>query len=110
MTAGLAERQLEGFFLKRVRLVGGHTIKLAPTEAGIPDRLVVLPGGRIYLVELKTRTGQLSPVQRHWHEKVARLGVTVQVLYGEDQIISWIRQAVNAIGPQYRNDDDAPRP
>lgn len=87
------EAQLEAFFRKRVQLLGGYTIKLAPTEAGIPDRLVVMPGGRLYLVELKTDTGQLRPIQAHWHNTLLeRTGVKVHVVRGTEGVVRWLRR------------------
>lgn len=87
------EASLEAYFRKRVRLsLGGVVYKLAPTEVGIPDRMVALPGGRVMLVELKTVFGNLSPKQRHLHAKLAELGTTVHVLYGRPGIDAWIQQ------------------
>lgn len=89
----IREAQLEEIFRRRVRQsLGGIVSKLAPTTAGMPDRLVVLPGGRVYLVELKTETGSLSPIQMEWHKRVKDLGAPVHVLYGEEQIREWIRE------------------
>lgn len=87
------EASLEAYFRKRVRLsLGGVVYKLAPTEVGIPDRLVALPGGRVMLVELKTVFGSLSPKQKHVHEKLAELGTKVHVLYGRPAIDAWIQE------------------
>ena len=103
MGRATGEAKLEEFFRKRVRLVGGYTTKLAPMEAGIPDRLAIFPGGRIFLVELKTNTGQLSPIQKIWHERMlAAWNVRVWTLYGEDDIRRWIRAVVS-------NGDPVPR-
>lgn len=64
-------------------------LKLAPTVRGVPDRLVLLPGGRVFLVELKTDTGRLSPAQAEWHRRAAELGVVVTLLAGADEIDHW---------------------
>lgn len=96
-----SEASLEGFFRKRVRLVGGYTVKLAPTEAGIPDRLVIFPGNRLYLVELKAEGGRLSPIQQVLHQRLYdNYDVPVYVLTGRAEILTWLRQRVNALGPQ----------
>lgn len=90
------ESSLEGFFRHRVRLVGGYTVKMVPTEAGIPDRLVIFPGGQMYLVELKAVGGRLSPVQQVLHQRLQdNYGVHVVVLTGRDEILRWLRRAVN---------------
>ena len=83
------ERKAEELLVRRVTAAGGLCPKLAPTEAGIPDRLVVY-GGRLWLVELKRPSGRLRAVQRAWHARAARAGVTVVVLYGEDGVASWL--------------------
>lgn len=85
------EAALEAYFRKAVRVAGGLIYKLAPTVAGIPDRLVVFPGGVMALVELKAPGGKLSPIQEHVHAQLAALGTTVTVLEGRGQVDSWVR-------------------
>lgn len=85
------EANLEGILRDEVRAAGGKAIKLAPIEAGIPDRLVIL-GGRMWLVELKTTTGRLSPIQMRWHETVRQMGTEVVVLFGAADIREWVQK------------------
>jgi len=87
--ADMRETALEAVFRQRVRLLGGMAIKLAPTVKGLPDRLVLLPGGGMFLVELKTETGVLSAAQREWHRRVTLMGVKVETLYGPDEVRVW---------------------
>lgn len=87
----MLEAALEQRFFRLVREAGGLAIKLMPTHAGVPDRLVLWPGGRAQLVELKTETGALSQVQKVWHARAAQLGHPVAVLYGIEQVKAWIR-------------------
>lgn len=95
-TPNVLESRLEADLYRRVRgVLGGIILKLAPTARGIPDRLVVLPGGRVYLVELKTNLGRLSPTQQFWHAKFAKVGLPVHVIYGADQLREWVRARVN---------------
>lgn len=103
------ERFLEGFFRERVRLLGGYTIKLAPTEAGVPDRLVLFPGGRMYLVELKREGGVLRPIQRVWHQRIRKMGTRVIVLSGRTEILEWLRQVVEDMGPRIGKPGPKPR-
>ena len=87
------EAQLERVFRSRVRMVlGGMVIKMAPTTVGVPDRLVLLPGGGLILVELKTEKGKLSDAQREWHLRARRLGTKVVVLRGLEQIQTWVEE------------------
>lgn len=84
------ERDLEAHFLESVRAIGGLVHKLIGTTRGMPDRLVLLPGGRMFLVELKTETGVLSTLQMIWHHDAAQIGINVVVLYGQPDVDRWI--------------------
>jgi hypothetical protein len=85
------ESKLEEKFRLAVRkILRGRTYKIIPTEKGLPDRLVLLPGGRIELVELKTDTGVVSPKQRLVHSQAALLGTTVHVIRGEAEMLDWV--------------------
>jgi len=84
------ESTVEAYLHSRVKALGGTTFKLAPTTVGMPDRMVILPGGVISLVELKTETGRLSTVQKLLHGRLAELGVQVYTLYGKLDVDDWI--------------------
>jgi len=87
----MLERQLEAYFRLRVRRdLHGLSFKLAPTTAGMPDRMILLPGGRIELAELKTETGTVSPIQKVIHQRMADVGTVVQVVYGRAGVDLWI--------------------
>lgn len=52
----------------QVRLRDGVTVKLVPDgRRGIPDRLVILPGGAVLFIELKRpKGGVTAKLQHHW--------------------------------------------
>lgn len=85
----MRESAVEAIFTKRVRELGGQSYKLAPVSAGIPDRLVLLPGGRMVLVELKADSGSLEPIQVLWHQRAAALGTVVLVVKGATEARTW---------------------
>lgn len=84
------ERVVEQYLHRQVKAVGGNTYKLAPIVAGTPDRLVLLPPGKVLLVELKSATGKLRPVQQVWHRNALAMGITVHVLSSKQQVDEWI--------------------
>lgn len=94
------ESRLEEFFRRRVRMLGGHTEKLIPTTRGMPDRLVLMPGGKIYLVELKAEGGRVRPAQQVWHGRAARLGSPVAVLTGRQEVLEWLARVTPDKEPQ----------
>lgn len=96
------EASLEAYFNRQVRLRGGIADKIAPTRKGLPDRLVLLPGGRVYLVELKAYDGRVSAAQALYHERAAALGTRVQLLVGRAGVDRWLARV--AVQPDERKD------
>lgn len=95
------ESTLEAFFRKRVAMLNGHAFKLVPVQAGIPDRCVLMPGGHIFLVELKQNSGEVSEVQRLWHaRRLEDQQVKVHVVYGRKGVTDWLRHIVSAISAE----------
>lgn len=84
------ESSIERYFRARVRQHSGMTEKFIPARAGIPDRVVLLHGGRVFFVELKADGGRLRDVQKLWHERAAERGTEVVVLAGRRAIDAWL--------------------
>lgn len=80
----MKEADLESRLVRGVKKLGGQAFKfVSPGNAGVPDRLVILPGGRIYFVELKTDRGRLSPMQGVQLKRLHDLGASVVIVRGE---------------------------
>lgn len=86
------ERDIEAHLFRQVRALGGECFKLTPTRAGIPDRLVLLPGQPGMLVELKRPGGIVSPIQAVVHNRLAAMGHPVIVLWTKPQVDAWLQQ------------------
>jgi hypothetical protein len=72
------ERDLERRFKREVERRGAQAIKLtSPGRRGMPDRLVIIPGGRVVFVELKAPGGRLTPLQRRRADDLRAQGFTV---------------------------------
>lgn len=83
----MLEREIEKKLIDRVRDLGGRAYKwVSPGNNGVPDRIVILPGGRIVFVELKADRGRLSALQQIQIRALKKLGCDVQVLQGPDQV------------------------
>lgn len=70
------EKDIEKALGRMVGKYGGLCLKwICPGWAGVPDRLVLLPGGRVIFVELKRpQGGVISGRQKWWAEKLNKLG------------------------------------
>jgi hypothetical protein len=76
----MKESAIERHLVERIRKIGGECFKfVSPGRVGMPDRLVVLPGGEICWVELKTPTGKVSPEQLRTHKRLRELDQDVQI-------------------------------
>lgn len=91
----MTEKDIEKKLVHGVRMLGGIAYKwVSPGNDGVPDRVVVLPGGRIDFVELKTEKGRLSEIQKRQHERLAACGFPVLTLYGMDDVKKYL-EAIN---------------
>lgn len=83
----MLEKDIEKLFRDEIKKAGGKAYKFtSPGNDGVPDRIVMLPDGRIVFVELKTDTGKLSKLQELQCRQIAELGQTVRVLHGLSEV------------------------
>ena len=93
----MLEKTLEHKFVTEVKRVGGLALKfVSPGFDGVPDRLVLLPGGRLGFVEVKALGKRPRPLQLARHRLLRRLGFKVYVLDDERQIGGIIRDIRSA--------------
>lgn len=78
------EKLIEKKLREGVKKLGGLALKFtSPGTAGVPDRIVLMPGGKIYFVELKTTGRKLSVRQEVMVKALRELGCNV--CYIDDQ-------------------------
>lgn len=81
------EKSIEQKLVRAVKGRGGICPKLvSPGFDGMPDRLVLLPDGRIGFVEVKAPGEKPRPLQTARHQLLTRLGFKVYVLDAPEQI------------------------
>lgn len=77
----MREKEIEQKLVKEIKRMGGLCLKfVSPGMNGMPDRLVLLPGGRIVFVELKAPGQKPRKLQLRRHAQLRTLGFTVYVL------------------------------
>lgn len=87
------ERTIEQKLAARVKAMGGIAPKFtSPGFDGMPDRLVLLPGGRMGFVELKTPGKKPRALQLARHRLLRRLGFKVYVIDEINQIDSVLEE------------------
>ncbi len=77
----MLERTIELKFVKEVKKAGGIALKLVcPGYIGMPDRLVLMPQGKMFFAEMKAPGQKPRPVQVKRHEMLRNLGFKVYVV------------------------------
>ena len=83
----MREKTIEHNLVMEVKRVGGLALKfVSPGFVGVPDRLVLLQGGKMGFVEVKAPGKHPRPLQEARHRLLRRLGFKVYVLDGAEQI------------------------
>lgn len=70
------ERDIERALVGLVKRHGGLCLKwVCPGWSGVPDRIILLPGGRVLFVEVKRpKGGEVRKLQEWWSKQFIRLG------------------------------------
>ena len=83
----MREQEIEQQLVRAVRQMGGRAVKfMSPGFDGMPDRLVLLPGGKCGFVEVKAPGKKPRALQQVRHEMLRALGFKVYVLDAREQI------------------------
>jgi hypothetical protein len=87
----LPESEIEAYLRTKVKALGGTAYKwTSPGQAGVPDRIVILPKGKVCFVEMKAPGESLRPLQQEQFKKLNGLGCKVFVLDSKKEVDSFI--------------------
>lgn len=93
------EKTVEDYLRRRVKAAGGLALKLVcPGWTGVPDRLILMPGGRAYFAETKDLGKKPRPRQRYVHEVLRRLGFQVFVPDNKTAVDDMMREVERLCG------------
>ena len=83
----MREKTIEAKLVTAVRELGGLALKfISPGLDGVPDRLVLLPGGRMSFIELKAPGKEMRPLQVRRKRQLEALGCLVYCIDSPEQI------------------------
>jgi len=87
----MQEKDIECKLIQTIKAMGGIATKfISPGFDGMPDRLLLLPGGRIAFVEVKSTGCKPRPLQARRHDILRSLGFKVYVIDDIGQIGSML--------------------
>lgn len=81
------EKTLEKKIVAEVKRLGGKALKFyCLSFTGMPDRIILLPGARVFFAEIKTTGKGLSPRQRIVHRWLKSLGFVVRLIDSNESL------------------------
>ena len=90
----MKEKIVENHFVWAVERIGGKTYKFtSPGRKGVSDQVACLPDGSTWFVELKTKGGRLSALQKMFMSDMTLLNQRYSCLWTIDQVDEWVKSA-----------------
>ena len=92
----MLEKTVEKELCDRVKNdLGGWALKfVSPGQNGVPDRIVLLPGGRVVFVETKAPGKKLRKLQDYVCGLITRLGFTVLRIDTKEKVDEFVREVI----------------
>lgn len=85
--AEVSEKEIEKYLCERVKAAGGVCLKYSnPGVTGYPDRVVLLPGGVTFWVELKSKGRKPTKLQQIRIESLRKMCHEVYVADSKEKI------------------------
>ena len=95
----MKESKIERFFIKECKKKGWLPLKfVSPSMSGLPDRMVLLPGGRVSFVELKAEGEKPRPLQTAVYRIFAGLGFHVYVVDSKSGVNAYVDEISRKVG------------
>ena len=89
----MLEKTIEQALVRATKKAGGIAPKLtSPANAGMPDRIIILPNGKICFVELKAPGKKPRPLQTRQMQRLTNLGCMVRALDNPQKIPELINE------------------
>ncbi len=91
----MKEKRIETRLVNAVRSQGGMCPKfVSPGVDGVPDRIILLPGGRIAFAETKAPGKKMRPLQVKRKSQLEKLGFRVYCIDRPEQINTVIAEVI----------------
>ena len=96
----MLEKEVEKYLVWHVEKMGGKAYKFtSPSNRGVADRVVCLPDGSTWFIELKRpKGGRLSPLQQIFAGEVQMLQQNYACLWTKEQVDEWAKTVAGTRG------------
>lgn len=88
----MKEKIIEEYLREKVKTIGGRAYKfVSPGNVGVPDRIILFPGGRIIFIELKAPGKKPTALQEAQQKRINNLGFRVLTLDSKSAVDELIK-------------------
>lgn len=88
----MKESEIEAHLVWHIERLGGRAYKFkSPSQRGVADRVICLPDGATWFVEVKAPSGRLSALQKLYAQEMARLHQRYACLWSKEMIDQWVK-------------------
>ena len=85
------EKEIERYLKREIEKLGGLLLKfVSPGNDGVPDRIAIMPDGRVWFIEFKTEGGDLRPLQAYWAVTLLDRNQRVTAIRGMDEARAFV--------------------
>jgi len=90
--SAMRESEVENYLVWIVETEGGKAYKFkSPNQRGVADRVVCMPNGETWFIELKRpKGGRLAPLQAIFRDQVIALQQRYALLINKQEIDTWL--------------------
>jgi hypothetical protein len=93
----MQEANVEKYLIRYVKDKGGLCLKfISASMRGLPDRIVILPQGKIFFIELKAKGKKPRPEQTRVHKLFSSLGVKVYTADSKEKVRSVVDEVYSS--------------
>ena len=94
----MSEKEIEIYLVRKIKNKKGIAYKFtSPGNSGVPDRICMLPNGKLFFVELKSPGKKPRALQVNQIRKITNLGQRIYVVDSkemvdrilENELLSW---------------------
>lgn len=89
----MRENEIERYLVWYVERLGGRAYKFkSPSQRGVADRVVCMPNGTTWFIELKAPNGRLSELQKLFAKDMTGLGQRYACLWNKEMVDQWVQK------------------
>ncbi len=94
----MLEKEVEKYLKREVEKMDAYVYKfISPGNNGVPDRIVLLPRGKIIFVEMKRPGGKTTALQDKQIARIRSKGFDVRVIHSKEEVDGFIEEIKNGV-------------